>query len=56
MLLEFPQDVCVTRMDIRFQGGFAGNDSVLFGGSSEITLEEVAQFFPKDSNSLQISF
>lgn len=46
----------VREIQVRFQGGFAGQECALLAGASEADLQEVERFFPKDSNSLQVSF
>ena len=54
--IELPTKAVVEEIHVKFQGGFAGRECALMAGCSEARLEEVEQFYPKDSNSLQVSF
>ena len=54
--VELPTPAVVEEIRVRFQGGFAGRECALMAGSSEAGLAEEGQFYPKDSNSLQVSF
>lgn len=55
-MIELPTGAAVERLEIRFQGGFAGKECVLMAGDSESNLEELLNFYPQDNNSLQVSF
>ena len=45
------RDLC-----LQFQGGFAGKECVVMSGKSEEDLKEILQFYPADTNSLQVSY
>ena len=53
--IELPAPVLAKRLELKFQGGFAGKECVLLAGDSEESLAEVQCFYPEDSNSLQVS-
>ncbi len=55
MTVELPASALAKRLELRFQGGFAGKECVLLAGDSEDSLAEVQHFYPEDSNSLQVS-
>ncbi|XP_064390493.1 nuclear receptor 2C2-associated protein-like [Halichondria panicea] len=46
--IELPYSACVSRVHIRFQGGFASTHCILASGS------EQHSFYPEDINSLQV--
>jgi hypothetical protein len=52
VLVEFPKAVKVEEIRLRFQGGFVGKDCSLYAGSNPQEL--IHQFYPEDSNSLQV--
>ncbi|XP_072338364.1 nuclear receptor 2C2-associated protein isoform X3 [Scyliorhinus torazame] len=56
VMLEFPQTVKVTELQLQFQGGFTGRTCRLEGGRKGASLVEIADFYPEDTNRLQISF
>ncbi|XP_078412213.1 nuclear receptor 2C2-associated protein [Cetorhinus maximus] len=56
VMLEFPQTVKVTELQLQFQGGFTGRTCRLEGGRKEANLVKIADFYPEDTNRLQISF
>ncbi|ERE91165.1 nuclear receptor 2C2-associated protein [Cricetulus griseus] len=53
--LEFPQRVHVTQLQVQFQGGFSSRHSYLEGSQSGDTLSKIVDFYPEDTNALQIS-
>ena len=54
MTVELPSPAVAKRLELRFQGGFAGKECVLMAGDSEDSLTEVQCFYPEDTNSLQV--
>ena len=56
MTVELPSPALAKRLELRFQGGFAGKECVLLAGRSEDSLAEVQRFYPEDVNSIQVSF
>ena len=54
--ISLPASAVVKEVHIRFQGGFVGSECALMAGDSELELEEIDRFYPKDNNSLQVSF
>uniref|UniRef100_A0A670K786 Nuclear receptor 2C2 associated protein n=1 Tax=Podarcis muralis TaxID=64176 RepID=A0A670K786_PODMU len=56
LTLEFPQAVRASQVQIQFQGGFASQKCVVQGCQNGGDLSPVAEFYPEDTNSLQISF
>ncbi|KAM3876127.1 nuclear receptor 2C2-associated protein [Diretmus argenteus] len=54
--LEFPQPVQVSEVKVQFQGGFSGKTCRLEGCPKDGDFAMISQFYPDDSNSLQISF
>ena len=53
---QFEDPVIVERIDIQFQGGFAGKDCRLEITSSETGQKTFCEFYPEDVNQLQVSF
>ncbi|XP_066491537.1 nuclear receptor 2C2-associated protein [Tiliqua scincoides] len=53
LMLEFPQTVKISQIQIQFQGGFGSQKCALQGGRKGEELFHVAEFFPEDNNSLQ---
>ncbi|GCB71040.1 hypothetical protein scyTo_0005826 [Scyliorhinus torazame] len=53
VMLEFPQTVKVTELQLQFQGGFTGRTCRLEGGRKGASLVEIADFYPEDTNRLQ---
>ncbi|XP_059494439.1 nuclear receptor 2C2-associated protein [Stegostoma tigrinum] len=53
VLLEFPQTVRVTELQLQFQGGFTGRACRLEGGRKGSNLVKIADFYPEDTNCLQ---
>ncbi|CAI9169485.1 unnamed protein product [Rangifer tarandus platyrhynchus] len=53
--LEFPQCVCVSQLQIQFQGGFSSRQGRLEGSLGSEALSKIVDFYPEDNNSLQIS-
>ena len=43
-------------IQVQFQGGFAGKDCRLEGGSTSSNLTPFYEFYPDDVNHLQVSF
>uniref|UniRef100_UPI00398EEC19 nuclear receptor 2C2-associated protein isoform X2 n=1 Tax=Pristiophorus japonicus TaxID=55135 RepID=UPI00398EEC19 len=56
VILEFPQSVKVTELLLQFQGGFTGRACRLEGGRKGADLVKITDFYPEDTNRLQISF
>ena len=56
MTVELPSPAVAKRLELRFQGGFAGKECVLMAGNAEDKLTEIQRFYPEDSNSIQVSF
>ncbi|KAG8126917.1 hypothetical protein E2320_021941, partial [Naja naja] len=56
LTMEFPQTVQASQIQIQFQGGFASRKFILQGGQKGEALSTVAEFYPEDNNSPQISF
>ncbi|XP_039371639.1 nuclear receptor 2C2-associated protein isoform X3 [Mauremys reevesii] len=56
VMLEFPQTVKVSQLQIQFQGGFASQLCTLEGGRKGEELVKISDFYPEDINALQISF
>ena len=56
MTVELPSPALAKRLELRFQGGFAGKECVLLAGDSEDKLTEMQRFYPEDVNSNQVSF
>ena len=54
--LDLGRPAVTRELCVRFQGGFAGKECALMGGETEENLREIAQFYPTDSNSLQVSW
>ena len=54
MTVEFPHPVSVSRIEIRFQGGFAAQECTLLASLGGEGLQERAGFNPQDTNSLQV--
>ena len=54
VMIEFPFPVSVSKVEIKFQGGFAATDCVLMAGSVEEEMEPLQYFYPRDINSLQV--
>lgn len=54
--VELPSPALARRLELRFQGGFAGKECVLLAGESEDKLTEIQRFYPEDVNSNQVSF
>lgn len=52
--VELPWQAVVKRLEVKFQGGFAGKECVILGGDSEDTLAEMQRFYPEDINSNQV--
>ena len=47
----------IDEVHVQFQGGFAGRDCWMEGQESpEIGYKRLMDFYPEDSNSLQVSF
>lgn len=54
MTVEFPHPVSISRIEIRFQGGFAAQECTLLASLGGEELQERAVFNPQDTNSLQV--
>lgn len=55
VVLEFPQRVRVSQLQIQFQGGFSSRRGRLEGSQGAEALSKIVDFYPEDNNSLQIS-
>ncbi|XP_028641905.1 nuclear receptor 2C2-associated protein isoform X1 [Grammomys surdaster] len=53
--LEFPQCVQITQLQVQFQGGFSSRHSRLEGSRGGEALSKIVDFYPEDTNALQIS-
>ncbi|XP_047387436.1 nuclear receptor 2C2-associated protein isoform X2 [Sciurus carolinensis] len=51
--LEFPQRICVSQLQIQFQGGFSSRRGRLEGSQGSEALHNIVDFYPEDNNSLQ---
>lgn len=56
MTVELPIASVAKRIELKFQGGFAGRECVLLAGDSGEKLQEIQKFYPEDINSKQVSF
>ncbi|MBN3285179.1 NR2CA protein, partial [Polyodon spathula] len=56
VLLEFPQAVRVSELRVQFQGGFTGSTCRIEGCQKDEAFTKLADFYPEDKNSLQISY
>lgn len=54
VILEFSKDSQVKEIQIQFQGGFVGKECTVEGGPSASCLTPFYEFYPDDSNTLQI--
>ncbi|XP_076978182.1 nuclear receptor 2C2-associated protein [Tamandua tetradactyla] len=54
VMLEFPQRVRVSQLQIQFQGGFSSRRGRLEASQGTEALHKVVDFYPEDNNSLQI--
>ncbi|XP_069784659.1 LOW QUALITY PROTEIN: nuclear receptor 2C2-associated protein [Narcine bancroftii] len=53
VVLEFPNSVKVTEVQLQFQGGFTGRTCKLEGSRSGDDLMKITSFYPEDTNCLQ---
>ncbi|XP_046527368.1 nuclear receptor 2C2-associated protein isoform X2 [Equus asinus] len=53
VILEFPHRVCVSQLQIQFQGGFSSRRGCLEGSQGSEALGKIVDFYPEDNNSLQ---
>ncbi|XP_068392769.1 nuclear receptor 2C2-associated protein [Eschrichtius robustus] len=53
VILEFPQRICVSQLQIQFQGGFSSHQGHLEGSQGSEALSKIVDFYPEDNNSLQ---
>ncbi|XP_051893675.1 nuclear receptor 2C2-associated protein [Pristis pectinata] len=53
VLLEFPQCVRVTELQLQFQGGFTGRMCRLEGSRQGADFRKITDFYPEDTNCLQ---
>ncbi|XP_072803415.1 nuclear receptor 2C2-associated protein isoform X2 [Vicugna pacos] len=51
--LEFPQRICVSQLQIQFQGGFSCHQGRLEGSQGSEAFGKIVDFYPEDNNSLQ---
>lgn len=51
--LEFPQRICVSQLQIQFQGGFSSRRGRVEGSQGSEALRNIVDFYPEDNNSLQ---
>jgi hypothetical protein len=54
IIVEFPDPVFVSKVEIKFQGGFAATDCLLLAGMGSGEWSELEHFYPSDVNSLQV--
>lgn len=52
--LEFPQRVQITQLQVQFQGGFSSRHSRLEGSRDGEALSKTVDFYPEDTNALQL--
>ncbi|NP_001020758.1 nuclear receptor 2C2-associated protein isoform 2 [Mus musculus] len=52
--LEFPQCVQITQLQVQFQGGFSSRHSCLEGSRGGEALSKIVDFYPEDTNALQL--
>ncbi|KAF6095886.1 nuclear receptor 2C2 associated protein [Phyllostomus discolor] len=55
VILEFPQRIRVSQVQIQFQGGFSSRRGCLEGSLESEALSKIVDFYPEDNNSIQIS-
>ncbi|KAF6306797.1 nuclear receptor 2C2 associated protein [Rhinolophus ferrumequinum] len=55
VILEFPQRIRVSQLQIQFQGGFSSRRGCLEGSQGSEAFNKIVDFYPDDNNSLQIS-
>ena len=55
-MIQLPAAATLREVQMRFQGGFAGKECAIMAGNFDSELQEIGQFYPKDGNSMQISF
>ncbi|XP_006885924.1 PREDICTED: nuclear receptor 2C2-associated protein [Elephantulus edwardii] len=53
VMLEFPQCVRISQLQIQFQGGFSSHRGRLEGSKGSEGLCRIVDFYPADNNSLQ---
>lgn len=53
VMLEFPQGVRISQLQIQFQGGFSSRRCRLEGSQGSQGLFRIVDFYPEDNNSLQ---
>ncbi|XP_003413567.1 nuclear receptor 2C2-associated protein [Loxodonta africana] len=53
VMLEFPQGVRISQLQIQFQGGFSSRRCRLEGSQGSQALFRIVDFYPEDNNSLQ---
>ena len=57
MNIDLEEQCVIDEVHVQFQGGFAGRDCWMEGQeSAEIGYKRLMDFYPEDSNSLQVSF
>nr|KAF6349535.1 nuclear receptor 2C2 associated protein [Myotis myotis] len=56
VVLEFPQRIRVSQLQIQFQGGFSSRRGCLEGSQRSEALNKIVDFYPEDNNSIQISY
>ncbi|KAJ1085684.1 hypothetical protein NDU88_005810 [Pleurodeles waltl] len=56
ILMEFPTSVQVSELHIQFQGGFTSRTAKLEGSRKNEDFVKILDFYPEDTNALQISF
>lgn len=53
VILEFPQRIRVSQVQIQFQGGFSSRRGCLEGSLESEALSKIVDFYPEDNNSIQ---
>ena len=55
--IDFMSPVVIEQLNIKFQGGFAGQHCWVEGAVGENQdMTKITEFYPEDINSLQVSF
>lgn len=55
-MFDFGKEVQLKEIQVKFQGGFVGSECHVEVGESAKNVEPLFQFYPDDTNSLQVSF
>lgn len=52
--VELPTAASVSRLEVKFQGGFAAKEGEIQAGKDLASLEGIQKFYPSDDNTLQV--